>query len=198
MKTTRSTTESVATVLGRIKPIYVSIYRIHFPNLIQSEIDRKSESHSLSCLYRLVSADSMALFNQYNKVVQSEGDKMSIALAAAFIATNEATTAKHRIIEQKYLPPQLANLDLYSFDSSNQAEFVVNSMRFKNRDNSRNRDTADIRQSDRKQRSLERGRQFSRGSSPGNNTARYRSSSRQRYDQRARSTSRDRSKGCFR
>ena len=54
MKTTRSTTESVATVLGRIKSIYVSIYRIRFPNLIQSEIDRKAETHSLGCLYRLV------------------------------------------------------------------------------------------------------------------------------------------------
>ena len=85
----------------------------------------------------------MTLFNQYNKVVQSEGDKMTIALAAAFIATNEATTSKHRITEQKYLPPQLANLDLFSFDSSNQAEFAVNSMRmgYQNRDTSRNRDT---------------------------------------------------------
>ena len=99
MKTTRSTTESVATVLGRIKSIYVSIYRIRFPNLIQSKIDKKAESHALTCLYRLVSPDSMMLFNQYNKVVQSEGDKMSIALAAAFIATNEATTSKHRITE---------------------------------------------------------------------------------------------------
>ena len=68
---------------------------------------------------------------------------MTIALAASFIATNEATTSKHRITEQKYLPPQLANLDLYSFDSSNQAEFVVSSMRmgYPNRDTSRNRDT---------------------------------------------------------
>ena len=36
MKTTRSITESVATVLGRIKSIYVSIYRIRFPILVQS------------------------------------------------------------------------------------------------------------------------------------------------------------------
>ena len=141
----------------------------------------------------------MTLFNQYNKVVQSEGDKMTIALAAAFIATNEATTSKRRITEQKYLPPQLANLDLFSFDSSNQAEFAVNSMRmgYQNRDTSRNRDTR-YQTPDKKPRSLERGRQFLRGSSPGNNTARYRSSSRQRYDQRARSTSKDKIKGCYR
>ena len=108
MKTTISVTESLATVLGRIKSIYVSIYRIRFPILIHYEIDRKAETHALSCLYRLVSADSMTLFNQYNKVVQSEGDKMTIALSAAFITTNEATTPRHRITEQKYLPQQLA------------------------------------------------------------------------------------------
>ena len=124
---------------------------------------------------------------------------MTISLAASFITTNEATTPRHRITEQKYLPQQLANLDLFTFDASNQTDFAVNSMRmgYQNRDTSRNKETRH-QTPDRKPRSQERGRQFSRGLSPGNNTARYRSSSRQRYDQRARSTSKDRVKGCFR
>ena len=40
MKITRCTTESVATVMGGIKLIYVSIYRIRFTNLDQVAIDR--------------------------------------------------------------------------------------------------------------------------------------------------------------
>ena len=129
MKTTRSVTESVATVLGKIKSIYISIYRIRFPIMIQSQIDSKAETHALSCLYRLVSSESMALFNTYNKVVQSEGDVMTIQLAASFITTNESTTPRHRITEQKYLPQQLANLDLFAFDASSQENFAVNSMK---------------------------------------------------------------------
>ena len=161
MKTTRSITESVATVLGRIKSIYVSIYRIRFPILVQSEIDRKSETHALSCLYRLVSPESMTLFNQYNKVVQSEGDVMTISLAASFITTNEATTPRHRITEQKYLPQQLANPDLFTFDASNQADFAVNSMKmgYPNRDTSRNKETRHQTPA-RRPRSQERGRQY--------------------------------------
>ena len=199
MKTTRSVTESVATVLGRIKSIYISIYRIRFPIMIQSQIDNKAETHALSCLYRLVSSESMTLFNQYNKVVQSEGDVMTIQLAASFITTNESTTPRHRITEQKYLPQQLANLDLFAFDASSQENFAVNSMKmgYQNRDTSRNKNTR-YKTPERRPRSNERGRQFGRGSSPGNNAVRPRSNSRQRYDQRPRITSKDRIKGCLR
>ena len=73
MKITRSTTESVATVLGTIKSIYVFIYRIRFPNLDQVAIDRKCESHALSCLHRLISTESNNLFQQYHKVILAEG-----------------------------------------------------------------------------------------------------------------------------
>ena len=118
-------------MLGRIKSIYVSIYRIRFPNLDQGAIDRKCESHPLSCLHRLVSTESNTLFQQYHKVVLSEGDVMTTALASSFIATTEATTSKNRISEQKCLPPQMSNLDLHSFDASNLSEIVVSSTKLK-------------------------------------------------------------------
>ena len=176
MKITRGTTESVATVLGRIKSIYVSIYWIRFPNLDQMSIYRKCECHALSCLHRLISTESNNLFNQYHKVVLAEGDVMTTALASSFIATSEATTAKNRIMETKYLPPQMSNLDLHSFDVSNPSEIVVSSTKFQNKETfqrtSRSRDASDIRSSDRRQRSQERGRQYTKGSSPGRDKAR--------------------------
>ena len=51
---------------------------------------------------------------------------MTTEMLSAFIGTTEATTAKHRITSTMYLPPNLANLDLNSFDSSNLTELVVN------------------------------------------------------------------------
>ena len=129
MKTSRSVNESVATVLGKIKSIYISIYRIRFPLMIQSQIDKKAETHSLSCLHCLVTGESMKLFNTYNKVVQSEGDVMTIQLASSFITSNESTTPRHRITEQKYLPQNLANLDLFAFDASSQETCAINKMK---------------------------------------------------------------------
>ena len=74
---------------------------------------------------------------------------MTTALASSFIATTEATTAKNRISEQKYLPPQMSNLDLHSFDASNLSEIVVSSTKFQNKETfqrtSRSREPSDNR-----------------------------------------------------
>lgn len=131
---------------------------------------------------------------------------MTIQLASSFITTNESTTPRHRITEQKYLPQNLANLDLFAFDASSQENFAINTMKmgYKNRDTSRGRDGRH-KTPERRPRSNDRGRSFERrGPSPGNRP-RPRSGSRQRYDQpysrqnqRQRSTSTGRIQGCLR
>ena len=205
MKTSRGINESVATILGKIKSLYMSIYRIRFPLMIQSQIEKKAETHSLSCLHCLVSSDSMKLFNSYNKVVQAEGDTMTIQLASSFITSNESTSPRHRITEQKYLPQNLANLDLYAFEAVGQETCAINrtKMGYDNKSTPRERESRK-RTPEWRPRSAGRERTPGRGQSPGSGS-RPRSSSYRKYDQpysrqtqRPRSESRDKIKGCLR
>ena len=61
----------------------------------------------------------------------AEGDVTTTELLYAFIGTSEATNARNRISTTLYLPPNLANLDQYAFDSSNLSEQDVNMTNFK-------------------------------------------------------------------
>ena len=111
MKIHRTPDESIATVLGRIKTLYISIYRIRYPMMDQATIDKISEVHTLT-------PETNTLFQQYYRVVLGEGDNMTTGLASSFIGTSEATSSKNRNYATHQLPTSLANLDLFSFDSS--------------------------------------------------------------------------------
>ena len=130
---------------------------------------------------------------------------MTIQLASSFITSKESTTPRHRITEQKYLPQNLANLDLYAFDASSQETCAINKMKmgYDNKNTPRERDGRN-RTPEWRPRSTGRERTPDRGQSPGSRS-RPRSDSRHKYDQpyprqmqRQRSASRNRIEGCLR
>ena len=72
--------ESIATVLGKIKSLYIRVDRIRFLDMVQQIIERKSDTQALNCIYKLVSPETNTLFQKYFRVGTGEGDKMTIEL----------------------------------------------------------------------------------------------------------------------
>ena len=54
MKIKRAPDESLATVIGRIKTLYISLYRIRYPTMDQASIDKRCEEHTLNTIDKLV------------------------------------------------------------------------------------------------------------------------------------------------
>ena len=108
MKICRTPKDSIPTILGKIKTLYISIYRIKYPELVE----RKSDVHSMNCIQKLLAPEMYNLYQKYYRLVLAEGDVMTTEMLSAFIRMTEATTAKHRITTTMYLPLNLANLDL--------------------------------------------------------------------------------------
>lgn len=125
IKTQRTPEQMIGIPIIRIKALYQSLYGIKNPELLPLQAAKKCDQHALEGIQYLVSQACAQQYKKFRLLKAEGGDNLTLESAIDFISAVENRNDEAKLREIKRLPHRMSQLDLVSFQATDEISVAL-------------------------------------------------------------------------